>query len=155
MPIQDTIIGVDLDGVCSDFYARMREIAAEWFECKIEDLTPKVSYGLPEWGIKDKDHYESLGVQFVLTPAAMVLLMGTLWALDHRFHCYTEGWQSTRKTMIRSLRDAYNDPSQDVTFPRYDTDAEGEARRPGLHFWLYLILTAGGPVSFGLLSYFQ
>jgi hypothetical protein len=25
------IIGVDLDGVCSDFYGRMREVVAEWF----------------------------------------------------------------------------------------------------------------------------
>ena len=33
---------------------------AEWFECRVEDLSPDVSYGLPEWGIKDKDHYESL-----------------------------------------------------------------------------------------------
>ena len=35
MSIENALIGVDLDGVCSDFYGRMREIAAEWFECKI------------------------------------------------------------------------------------------------------------------------
>ena len=29
---QALILGVDLDGVCADFYGRMREIAAEWFE---------------------------------------------------------------------------------------------------------------------------
>lgn len=60
MPIKDTIIGVDLDGVCSDFYGRMREIAAEWLECEPEDLTQEVSYGLPQWGIRDKEHYNSL-----------------------------------------------------------------------------------------------
>lgn len=60
MAIKDTIIGVDLDGVCSDFYKRMREIAAEWFECKLDDLPSKVSYGLPEWGIKTEDQYYSL-----------------------------------------------------------------------------------------------
>jgi len=54
------IIGVDLDGVCSDFYARMREIAAEWLERSVDELTTEVSYGLPEWGIKDQGHYESL-----------------------------------------------------------------------------------------------
>lgn len=54
------VLGVDMDGVCADFYGRMREIAAEWFECKIEDLTPEVSYGLEEWGIKDIDQYNSL-----------------------------------------------------------------------------------------------
>jgi 5'(3')-deoxyribonucleotidase len=59
-PLSGLIIGVDLDGVCADFYGRMREIAAEWFERQLEDLTPAVSYGLAEWGVKDKDHYESL-----------------------------------------------------------------------------------------------
>jgi hypothetical protein len=34
MPSDDGIIvpGIDLDGVCADFYARMREIAVERFE---------------------------------------------------------------------------------------------------------------------------
>ncbi len=57
MSLEGIIIGVDLDGVCADFYGRMREIASEWLECDLEDLTPNVSYGLPEWGVND---YESL-----------------------------------------------------------------------------------------------
>ncbi|MCE1274543.1 MAG: 5'-nucleotidase [Chlorobiaceae bacterium] len=56
----DIVIGVDLDGVCADFYGRMREIAAEWFERPIGELTTEVSYGLSEWGISDKNHYDSL-----------------------------------------------------------------------------------------------
>ena len=52
-----TVIGVDLDGVCADFYGRMREITAEWFECDPADLSTDVSYGLEEWGVLD---YESL-----------------------------------------------------------------------------------------------
>jgi 5'(3')-deoxyribonucleotidase len=59
-PLQGLIVGVDLDGVCADFYGRMREIAAEWFEKRLEDLPADVSYGLPEWGVKDKEQYESL-----------------------------------------------------------------------------------------------
>jgi uncharacterized HAD superfamily protein len=47
------VLGVDLDGVCADFYTRLREIAAEWQECKPEDLPPVVSYGLTEWNITD------------------------------------------------------------------------------------------------------
>lgn len=58
--LSGVIVGVDLDGVCSDFYGRMREIAAEWFELPIEELPEEVSYGLPEWGIEDEDQYESL-----------------------------------------------------------------------------------------------
>ncbi len=60
MSVEDKIIGVDLDGVCCSFYSRMREIAAEWFECSLEDLTAEVSYGLPEWGIKSDEEYQSL-----------------------------------------------------------------------------------------------
>lgn len=60
MQLDNIIVGVDLDGVCSDFYARMRVIAAEWFECRTEDLPKEVSYGLTEWGIESQDQYESL-----------------------------------------------------------------------------------------------
>jgi beta-phosphoglucomutase-like phosphatase (HAD superfamily) len=54
------IVGVDLDGVCADFYARMREIAAEWFERPLSELPLDVGYGLEEWGVKDSDEYRSL-----------------------------------------------------------------------------------------------
>lgn len=53
------VLGVDLDGVCADFYARMREIAAEWFERPLEEMTTDVSFGLSEWDIKG-DEYASL-----------------------------------------------------------------------------------------------
>jgi 5'(3')-deoxyribonucleotidase len=54
------VIGVDLDGVCADFYGRMRVVAAEWFERPFEALPVDVSYGLSEWGITDKSQYDSL-----------------------------------------------------------------------------------------------
>lgn len=54
------VIGVDLDGVCVDFYTRMREIAAEWFEKDLDCLPKDVSYGLEEWGIQDNEEYQSL-----------------------------------------------------------------------------------------------
>jgi 5'(3')-deoxyribonucleotidase len=60
MSVKDLILGVDLDGVCADFYGRMREIAAEWFECRVEDLTRDVGLGLSEWGIENEEQYESL-----------------------------------------------------------------------------------------------
>ena len=58
--LQGVILGVDLDGVCADFYGRMREIAAEWFERSVDDLPRNVSYGLPEWGVSSEDQYQSL-----------------------------------------------------------------------------------------------
>ena len=54
------IVGVDLDGVCADFYGRMREIAAEWFERPLSELTKTPSYGLSEWGIESQSQYLSL-----------------------------------------------------------------------------------------------
>ena len=45
------IFGVDLDGVCADFYAGIRPIAAEWLGVPESSLATEVSYGLPEWGL--------------------------------------------------------------------------------------------------------
>jgi hypothetical protein len=56
----NVVLGVDLDGVCADFYGRMREIAAEWFERNIKDLPKDVAFGLKEWRIESKEQYVSL-----------------------------------------------------------------------------------------------
>lgn len=45
------VLGVDLDGVVCDFYAYMREVAAEWLGRPLDALNPEVTYGLPEWGL--------------------------------------------------------------------------------------------------------
>jgi hypothetical protein len=45
------VLGVDLDGVCVDFYGKLRGIAADWLERPIDELTTDVTYGLPEWGL--------------------------------------------------------------------------------------------------------
>ena len=58
--VEGVILGVDLDGVCADFYARMREIAAEWFERDVSELPENPSYGLEEWGVGSEVKYESL-----------------------------------------------------------------------------------------------
>ena len=54
------IFGVDLDGVCADFYGKMREIAAEWLGRPLESLSAEVSYGLAEWGLEEYGGYEKL-----------------------------------------------------------------------------------------------
>jgi phosphoglycolate phosphatase-like HAD superfamily hydrolase len=53
------VLGVDLDGVCADFYGHMREIVADWLEKDIEELPDECLWGVPEWGMEDQD-YESL-----------------------------------------------------------------------------------------------
>jgi len=45
------VFGVDLDGVCADFYAGLRPIAAEWLGVEVSTLPERVSWGLPEWGV--------------------------------------------------------------------------------------------------------
>lgn len=45
------IFGVDLDGVCADFYQNIRPLAAEWLGVDEKSLVHEVSYGLKEWGI--------------------------------------------------------------------------------------------------------
>lgn len=55
------VLGVDLDGVCADFYAGLRPIAAEWLGVDVSTLPLRVSWGLPEWGIdKAPGGYEAL-----------------------------------------------------------------------------------------------
>jgi 5'(3')-deoxyribonucleotidase len=54
------ILGVDLDGVCADFYGQMRKIAAEWLEKDISEVPQEFTWGLKEWGNKDSKHYDSL-----------------------------------------------------------------------------------------------
>jgi 5'(3')-deoxyribonucleotidase len=46
------VFGVDLDGVVADFYEGLRPIAAEWLGVAVESLTPRVSWGLVEWGVE-------------------------------------------------------------------------------------------------------
>lgn len=53
MAEQRFVLGVDLDGVCADFYGGLRPIAAEWLHKPVEDLPLEVSWGLPEWGIDE------------------------------------------------------------------------------------------------------
>lgn len=48
------VLGLDLDGVCADFYGRMREIVAELKEVEPRELTPHVSFGLGEWDLDEE-----------------------------------------------------------------------------------------------------
>ncbi len=54
------VLGVDLDGVCADFYGGLRVVAAEWLGVPIVQLTKEVSYGLPEWPLNAAGGYEAL-----------------------------------------------------------------------------------------------
>jgi len=61
------IVGVDLDGVCADFYAGIRPFAAEWLGVPESELVREVSYGLTEWGIEKAPGGYSKFHQFAVT----------------------------------------------------------------------------------------
>jgi len=54
------VLGVDLDGVCADFYGEMKTIAAEWLHVDEEELTDDVSVRMDEWGIEEPGGYQTL-----------------------------------------------------------------------------------------------
>jgi 5'(3')-deoxyribonucleotidase len=45
------VLGVDLDGVCADFYGGLKPVAAEWLGVDVARLPDRVSWTLPEWGV--------------------------------------------------------------------------------------------------------
>lgn len=54
------VLGVDLDGVCADFAAGLRPIAAEWLEVAVEELSPDPSYNYPEWSLDGAGGFDAL-----------------------------------------------------------------------------------------------
>lgn len=48
----DFVFGVDLDGVCADFYGGLRPIAAEWLGVSVDTLPEEISWGLPRMGFE-------------------------------------------------------------------------------------------------------
>jgi hypothetical protein len=74
------VLGVDLDGVCADFYGGLRPIAAEWLGVAEESLPTEVSHGLSEWGIDSAPGgYEALH-RFAVTQRS---LFRDLKPIDH------------------------------------------------------------------------
>ena len=63
------VLGVDLDGVCADFYGKMREVFAQWRG--VDTLTEDVNYGMPEWGLYP-DEYERIH-RFAVTQCGLFL----------------------------------------------------------------------------------
>ncbi len=53
------VLGVDLDGVVADYYSRLREIAAEWFDRPLDEL-PVDPKDISEWGIDSQEEYERI-----------------------------------------------------------------------------------------------
>jgi 5'(3')-deoxyribonucleotidase len=54
------VFGVDLDGVCFDYYGAIKPYAAEWMTKQPEDLEGEAVYGFKPWGIDDHGGYDEL-----------------------------------------------------------------------------------------------
>jgi 5'(3')-deoxyribonucleotidase len=52
------VLGLDLDGVCADFYGHFRHVVAEWKGVSVDELPETVSWGLPEWGVRRDEKYD-------------------------------------------------------------------------------------------------
>jgi 5'(3')-deoxyribonucleotidase len=67
------VLGIDLDGVCADFYGKMREVVAEWLGLPIDNLSEEVTYGLSEWGLSPAE-YERVH-RFAVTQRDLFLIV--------------------------------------------------------------------------------
>ena len=127
------VLGVDLDGVCADFYEGLRPIAAEWLGVPVATLPVEVSHGLSEWGIDEAPGgYEALH-RFAVTQrnlfrelkpidhAAMTLRR--LSALDVRIRIITNRlfikyFHQTAVSQTIAWLDHYDIPYWDLCFMR-------------------------------------
>lgn len=74
------IFGVDLDGVCADFYEGIRPLAAQWLGVPEDTLIRDVDYGLSAWGIPDAPGGYKKFHQFCITQRD---LFSRLKPIDH------------------------------------------------------------------------
>src|SRR6266850_4919108 len=58
--VERFVLGVDLDGVVSDFVNDIRPHAAEWFGVPVESLTANPDYSFTQWGHGMPEAYPAL-----------------------------------------------------------------------------------------------
>jgi 5'(3')-deoxyribonucleotidase len=52
------VLGVDLDGVCADYYPFMRKVVAEWLGRDPESLPADVGWDMAEWGVEPGEFHK-------------------------------------------------------------------------------------------------
>jgi 5'(3')-deoxyribonucleotidase len=52
------VLGVDLDGVCADYYPFMRRVVAEWLGRDLESLPVDVGWDMTEWGVEPGEFHK-------------------------------------------------------------------------------------------------
>ena len=52
------VLGVDLDGVCADYYPFMRRVVAEWLGRDPDSLPEQVGWDMAEWGVEPGEFHK-------------------------------------------------------------------------------------------------
>ena len=55
---REFVLGVDLDGVCADYYPFMRRVVAEWLGRDLDSLPPDVGWEMTEWGVEPGEFHK-------------------------------------------------------------------------------------------------
>ena len=71
----------------------------------------------------------SKGWYSVVVSAALLFMMCVFSSLDRRFHRYIHGFRATERHLIESMATLLNQPSADLAFRRYISEAEKTAER--------------------------
>ena len=74
--LKGLIVGLDLDGVCADYIAAMRQVTADSLGVASADLPEKRSWGFEDWGIAHEQwkvlHREAVNERRVFRDADMI-----------------------------------------------------------------------------------
>jgi hypothetical protein len=71
----------------------------------------------------------SKGWYSVAVSAALLFVMCLFSSLDRRFHKFIHGFRATERHLIDSMATLINQPSSDLTFRRYISEAQNTAER--------------------------
>lgn len=87
------------------------------------------------------------GTKACFASLGLSVLMLVFTILDRRLHMFSHGWRRTRWELTSRLSDVINDPSLDVSFLRYYSEAETTAEWHTLQPVIYYFLVLGGILS--------
>jgi len=113
---------------------------------KIINYALIVFAGLFGFGMTLSHEYNKSYISISLT-----VLMVIFCLLDQRFHKMSHGWQETKKILIHKISKTINEPTKNITFPRYSVKGERTVELFSLQSIIFYLLIAGGVMSFFIL----
>ena len=124
------VLGVDLDGVCANYTAGLKQVVAKMFDRPAEELTDDVSWEFTEWGLESREKYLEVHTEAVVRRRMFATLPAiegaaeTLWRLSdagvwiriitHRLH--VKGGHSIAVSDTCTWLEAHDIPYRDICF---------------------------------------